>query len=786
MIAAFVKRLERLFFGHRAATLAVLAAFTVAMGVFAAQLRMSAGFEKQLPKGHEYIETFFQYRDQLFGANRVVVVVHNRKGDIWNTESLRRLSEVTQAVMFMPGVDRRTVTSLWTPNTRVLEITEEGFHAEDVIGGDITPERLTPEKIERIRSKVILGGYVGNLVANDGSGAMVTADLLEVDPKDRRKLDYLELGKRLENDIRKKYETGQFEIQIIGFAKQITDIADGAQSVVRFFLLAFLLTAAAVYWYSRSWVLTVLPLVCSLSSVIWQFGTLRLLGYGLDPLAVLVPFLVFAIGVSHGVQQINYISKEVCKGADTMTAARRSFTGLLIPGSMALITAFVGFATLILIPIPMIEELGITASIGVAYKIVTNLIMLPVSASFFEFDDGYVARVNRLRAARSEVMRVLGRIAETRYAAIGTLVCAALFVTAYFQSQGRHVGQLTAGASELRADSRYNRDADAIVAKFDLGLDLLTVVFETPRDGCYDHAIMQYLDGFTWQMANTPGVLSVASAASLAKLAYAGTNEGNPKWAVLPANVKSLANAVGLAGESQTLYNSGCTVMPVQLYLADHKATTIGKVIASVKRFRQSERIDGVKLRLASGNAGVQAATNEVLEAAELPMMLYVYATIIALVYVTYRDWRAILACCAPLTLATFLGYWFMKELDIGLTVATLPVMVLAVGIGVDYAFYIYNRLQIYLAEGVDIVTAFKQALQETGVATVFTAITLSIGVATWSFSELKFQADMGLLLTFMFMINMLMAITLLPALAVMIDALIPRRRPVRTPLLSH
>ena len=193
-----------------------------------------------------------------------------------------------------------------------------------------------------------------------------------------------------------------------------------------------------------------------------------------------------------------------------------------------------------------------------------------------------------------------------------------------------------------------------------------------------------------------------------------------------------------------------------------------------------------MKIRLASGNVGVQAATNEVLEATELPMMLYVYLTIVALVFLTYRDWRAMLACCVPLTVATFLGYWFMKELDIGLTVATLPVMVLAVGIGVDYAFYIYNRLQIYLAEGVDIVTAFKQALRETGIATIFTALTLSVGVATWSFSELKFQADMGLLLTFMFMVNMLMAMTLLPALAVTIDMLIPRRRPVRAPFLSH
>jgi predicted RND superfamily exporter protein len=786
MIDRLVDHLERLLFGHRLATLVALGLLTVVMGGFAAQLRMSAGFDKQLPQQHEYIRTFQQYRDQVFGANRVVVVVHARSGDMWNAAFLRKLDEVTQAVMFLPGVDRRTVSSLWTPTTRVLEITEEGFEAEDVIGGNITPDQLTPEKIAKIRKNAIVGGYIGQLVANDNSGAMVVADLLDRDPVSKRPLDYLDLAQKLERDVRQKLETRDFEIQIIGFAKEIGDIADGAGSVARFFLLAFILTAIAVYVYSRSLVLTVLPLVCSLASVAWQFGTLQLLGYGLDPLAVLVPFLVFAIGVSHGVQQINYISKEVCNGVDAATAARRSFRGLLIPGTMALVTAFVGFATLTLIPIPMIRELGITASIGVAYKIVTNLVMLPVAASYARFDADYVARVNRLRERRVRAMGVLARIAETRYAAIGTLVAVLLFGFAYVESQGRHVGHLQPGAPELRPDARYNRDAAEIVRRFDLGLDVLSVVVETPKDGCYDYGVMEYVNQFSWQMMNVPGVLSVASAPLLAKLAFSGFNEGNPKWAALPRDPKSLANAVGLAPEGANLYNPGCTILPVHLYLADHKAGTLKAVASAVKGFREREPDARIKVRLASGNAGVQAATNEVLEITELPMMLWVYSTIVALVLVTYRDWRAMVACCLPLTLGTLLGYAFMKAYDIGLTVATLPVMVLAVGIGVDYAFYIYNRLQIYLAQGADIVTSFKQALRETGIATIFTALTLSIGVATWSFSELKFQADMGLLLTFMFMVNMLMAMTLLPALAVMLDVLIPRRRPVRAPLLSH
>ena len=786
MIARLVLRLEALVFGHRAATLALLALITVVMGGFATRLNMEAGFDKQLPSGHEYTDTFFKYRDTLFGANRLMVVVHARQGDMWNAAFLRKLSEVTKAVMYMPGVDRRTVSSLWTPNTRVLQITEEGFKARDVIGGDVTAERLTSQQIAQIRENVVTGGYIGSLVANDSSGAMVIADLLDVDPQTKAATDYIALGKRLETEIRNQFEDATVEIQIIGFAKQISDIAEGAKTVLVFFALAFVLTALAVFWYCRSVVFTFVALVCSLVSLVWQFGTLKLLGYGLDPLAVLVPFLVFAIGVSHGVQQVNYISREMCAGKSSHDAARSSFSGLLIPGTMALVTAFVGFATLVLIPIPMIRELAITASIGVAYKIVTNLVMLPVLASYFKLPADYVARIDALRRKREAVISVLDRVAEKRIAFIVTGLGLLVFALAWWQSQGRHIGYLKPGAPELRAEARYNRDAVAIVDHFGLGLDVLTLVSELPEEGCYDFTRMTHIDRFAWHMANQEGVTSVASLPGLVKVGASGFNEGNLKWAALPRDARSMASFIGLVGEGSGLYDPRCTVLPIHVYLTDHKATTLKSVIAAAKQYRADNPSDTVKVRLASGNAGVQAATNEVLEHTELPMMLYVYGTIIALVLLTYRDWRAMVACCVPLTVATFLGYWFMKTLDIGLTVATLPVMVLAVGIGVDYAFYIYNRLQLHLSHGIAIEPAFKAALLETGNATIFTAITLSVGVATWGFSALKFQADMGLLLAFMFMVNMVMAITLLPALAVVIDTLIPRRGPVRPPFLAH
>jgi predicted RND superfamily exporter protein len=436
----------------------------------------------------------------------------------------------------------------------------------------------------------------------------------------------------------------------------------------------------------------------------------------------------------------------------------------------------------------MIRELGITASIGVGYKIITNLIMLPLTASYFRFSRDYALHLEGIQVKRGELIQRLGFIADINHARLVLAVAAVLLGVAVWQSHGRHIGALQPGAPELRPDARYNQDIENIVKRFDLGMDVLTVVFETPNDSCNNFEVLNYIEQFTLHMSQVPGVLSVQSLSALAKFANAGLNEGNPKMIALPRDSKALQVAVGYLPEAGGLFNRACTMMAANVYLADHKATTIEPTIHAVKSFR--EQFDGkplgIEVRLASGNVGVLAATNEEVEARELPMMLYVYAAIIVLVLLAYRDWRAMLACCLPLTIATFLGYWFMKELDIGLTVATLPVMVLATGIGVDYAFYIYNRLLIHLSHGETMKVALEGALREVGVATIFTAITLSVGVATWAFSDLKFQADMGILLTFMFMVNMLMAITVLPAFAVKLDSLFPRRGPVKAPAIGH
>jgi predicted RND superfamily exporter protein len=773
-----LRRFEEVVFRLRIPILLALVALTAAMAFYARQLRMDAGFEKQMPTHHEYVQTFQQYRNDVLGANRLTVVLKARHGTIWTRAGLARLYDLNQAVMFLPNVNRLGVQSLWTPNTFVNEITEDGFRADPVIPGTVTPGSLDEATVATVRQSALNGGFIGTLVSKNEDSAMVVGEINEFDAQGH-KVDYVAYNKLLE-DVRRKFEDKDFEVQVIGFAKQIGDVADGAAGVVKFCLVALLLTTLAVYWYCRSVAFTLLPVACSLVSLVWQFGTLNLLGYGLDPLAVLVPFLVFAIGVSHGVQQINYIIRGIASGLDCEHAAKASFRGLLVPGVLALLTAFVSFVTLVLIPIPMVRELAITASIGVVYKIVTNLVMLPLAASLFKVGPAYAQNAMRLQQQRARWLHPLAAAARPRNAAAIVAVTLVLLGVSAWYSSDRIVGTLQPGAPELREEARYNLDAKSIAGSYANGLDWLTVVMELPPGSCEKVEYGRYQDGFDTAMRNVPGVMSVSSFAGQLKVYNEGYNEGNPRMFTVPLDAANYS-ALGVEiGRVRGFVSKDCSMLASHLYLTDHKASTINGVIAAVKTYRQQHALPGLKVRLAAGNAGVLAAVNDEVEKSELPMMLYVYGAIVILVFAVYRDLRAVVACCLPLTVATFIGYAFMKQLQIGLTVATLPVMVLAVGIGVDYAFYIYSRLQMHLAAGEPIQVALEKSINEIGIATIFTAITLAIGVATWSFSALKFQADMGKLLAFMFVVNLVMALTALPAFAVILERLFPRRAPIR------
>jgi hypothetical protein len=760
-----VAAMEGIIFANRKLLLAIFGLITLVMCYEVTQIRIDAGFEKLLPLKHPYMKTFLQYREQFGGANRILIVARTKKegGDIFTPEFFKMFEQVTNEVFFLPGVNKSTVQSIYTPNVRFTEIVEGGFAGGNVIPAEFRP---TPEWLERVRENILKAGIVGRLVANDFTAAMVSATLVEIDPKTGRKLDYMNVARQLETSIRDKFENEDVDIHIIGFAKMIGDIAEGAGGVVMFFGVSILITWALVYLFTRSHRLTLLALACSVVAVIWALGLLRLVGFGIDPMSILVPFLVFAIGVSHGVQMVNGVAAEIQVGSNLLEAARTAFRKLVIPGSLALVTDGIGFLTILIIQIRMIQELALTASIGVGVIILTNLVLLPVLLSFLNPGEGYRERMDRAAAAREHLWKLLGRVNHPKPAILIILVCAILLGFGIYQAPRLDVGDMQEGVPELRQSSRYNQDAAMIVSKFSIGVDVLTAIAETIPNGCIEYDVMTEIDRFQWTVSNVPGVQSTISMPQVVKVINAGWNEGNLKWRVLPRKSVTMVQSVTPIETSTGLLNGDCSAMPVMIFTEDHKAGTINRIVGVIEEFAAKSNSERHTFRLASGNVGVMAATNQVVGASQLPILLWVWGAVVVLCLITYRSIRVVLCILIPLAMISILCNALMSLLSIGLKVNTLPVAALGVGIGVDYGVYICSRLLIWLEAGASYTEAYMQTLRTTGAAVLVTGLTLAVGVSSWFFSALKFQADMGILLGFMFFGNMLGALFLLPSLA--------------------
>jgi predicted RND superfamily exporter protein len=753
-------------FAYRRALLAAFAVITALLAYSAiVGLRVDAGFAKMIPLEHPYMKTFTQYQKTFGGANRVLVAIMQKDGDIFNPAFFRTLKGVTDDVFFIPGVDRPTVTSLFTPNVRFIEVVEEGF-----AGGNVIPAtfKATPEDLETVRKNILKSGNVGRLVSNNFRGALVRAELLEVDPVSGKRLDYQRVAKHLE-EIDVKYQKDNIDIHVIGFAKAVGDITDGARGVLAFFFVAFVITSVLLYFYSNSLKLTLLALVCALLPVVWLLGLLPVLGYGIDPMSILVPFLIFSIGVSHAVQMTNVWKHEALLGHDGLTASRNAFMKLFVPGTVALLTNALGFLVIMHIKIDIVRELGITASLGVLLMIITNKLALPILLSYVSLGERAATRAAANASRFDFVWKRLARCAEPRTAAVVIVVSALLLGVGTWKARDMKTGDLGKGIPELHDASRYNRDNAAIVDNFAIGVDVLSVIAQTRnvQGACTNYEIMDVIDRFELYMRNVHGVQSVLALPGLAKIIGAGWNEGNLKWRALSHNPDILAQSVTPVDTATGLLNTDCSAMQVLVFTRDHQGTTIAHIVNEIRRFAAANDSERLRFLLASGNVGVMAATNEAVDAAEISMLLSIFTAIMLLCLITFRSWRAMLCIIVPLALVSVLCNALMATLGIGLKVSTLPVIALGVGVGVDYGIYLYERIKHQMeVYGQDLPQAFYEALRQRGTAAVFTAITMSVGVGSWAFSALKFQSDMGILLAFMFLVNMLGAIFLLPALA--------------------
>jgi predicted RND superfamily exporter protein len=764
--------LERAVFNNRRAVMVVCAIVTVVLALLAAtRLGLSASFEKMIPRSHPYIQNYLEQRNELRGlGNALRIVVENKSGDIFDPQYQQTLRKIHDEVFLTPGVDRAWVKSLWAPGVRWTEVTEEGFR-----GGPVMPDNYdgSAGATEALRGNIARAGIVGSLVGNDFKSTMLVVPLLDTDPRTGQRIDVRALSLSLEQMRQRVEAGGRTQVHVIGFAKLVGDLIDGLMQVALYFGLAAAIAAAIIWLYTRCLRSTALVLACSLVAVVWQLGLVSAFGFELDPYSILVPFLVFAIGVSHGAQKMNGIMQDIARGAHKLVAARYTFRRLFLAGLTALLADAVGFAVLMAIDIEVIKDLALTASLGVAVLIFTNLILLPVLLSYVGVSDAAAARALQAEsdAARDKgfnrLFALLGRFTERRWATAAVVASAFLLVLGYAASTQLKIGDLDPGAPELRADSRYNRDNAYVTGHYSLSSDTFAVIVKTEKEGCLKYQTLVEADRLAWTLQQVPGVQTTTALTNAVRQITAGSNEGSPKWLTIARNQDVLNYGAQQASvNNPELFNTDCSVMPVIAYLSDHRAETLDRVVQASSEFAAAHSTPERQFLLAAGSAGIEAATNIVVRQAWTQMLLLVYGAVIVLCFITFRSWRAVVVAVLPLILTSVLCEALMVALGIGVKVATLPVIALGVGIGVDYALYLLSVQLAQQRAGVPLAEAYRRALQFTGKVVVLVGVTLAAGVATWALSPIKFQADMGVLLAFMFVWNMVGAVVLIPALS--------------------
>lgn len=758
--------LERLLFNNRPVIILLCVLITSFLGIQMLKLELNASFDSMIPTSHPFIQNYLAHEQDLQAqGNSLKIVVEARRDTILTASYMSVLQHINDEIILLPGVDRPYMKSIWTPSTRWTAVTPDGFDGGPVIPSDYDGSART---LAELHTNLLRSGQVGQLIAPDFKSSVILVPLLDLNAASGKPVDYGQLSRQIEA-IRAKYSSPDIAIHVTGFAKIVGDLIAGLHQILGFFALSIAIALAMVFWFTRCWRSTALVVACSLVAVVWQLGCLPLLGFSLDPYSILVPFLIFAIGMSHGAQKMNGVMQDIGRGAHRLVAARFTFRRLFLAGFSALMCDAVGFAVLLVINIQAIQHLALIASLGVVILTFTNLILLPILLSYVGVNPKAARRSLRSEAAavgradRARLWRILDLFTRPRYAMLAIFGAIILGTMGFLVGQGLQIGDLDPGAPELRANSRYNLDNAYLTGHYATSSDVFVVMIKTPRNQCANFTALTAVDQLEWQLHTVAGVEATRSAADLARQTVSAMNEGNFKWFEVIPNQGLLNHMVSAA--PRELYNQDCDLLTLYVFLKDHKAQTLSRVVSTVEQYARAHDSGDAQFLLAAGNAGIEAATNQEVEHANATMLFYVYGAVILMSLLTFRSWRGVLVAVLPLILTSLLAQALMVWLGIGVKVATLPVTALGVGIGVDYALYILSVTLARMRDGASLSEAYYRALLFTGKVVMLTGFTLAAAVMTWVFSPIKFQADMGIMLAFMFLWNMLGALILVPAL---------------------
>ena len=758
-----MRRLATFIVQKRAAILCIILLATLFFSYHALGIQMYTAFSDLLPKDHPYIRVHNEFWKTFGGANVILISVETVGGDIFNQKTLEKIKKLTEIIERTPEVNNYQIFSIARQKVKDVRATAWGIEVQPVMWPDVPH---SPQGIERLRNIVYANPtIVGRLVSEDGKAALITAAFHE------ERLDYAALFQRLQRAI-KEVEDGKTRIFAAGEPLLYGWIYYHLREVGLIIALTCLTILALLVFYYRNLNGVLIPIISAVVTFVWGTGFTALLGYNFEPLILVVPFLIAARTISHSIQFRERFFEELERFGDKEKAAIESAAGLMMPGSVSIITDAVGLTVLLVAPMPILTKLAIAGSFWVLSNLVTVVILDPILCCYFPTP----RRLPKGGEGRwlEAPLRGLGRFCVDPLGRVLVTACfVGIVVWSLYWYQFLTVGDSRPGSPLLWPDSNYNQSVRHINEKFQ-GTDHLYVIIKGETENTMKSPqVLETIEAFQRHMMRSPHVGATDSLADLTRQINTVLHNNDPRWSLLPRSADDVGGIVMVAehgsepGDFDRWVNYNFQHGRLTFFLYDHKGDTLRDVINRAQEFIQSHPLQGAEFKLASGHAGVLAAANEVIARSDkltLGLMLLAQLVFCA---IGFRSLVAGLFFVGVVSLSNTFGMALMAYWNVGLNVNTLPVISLGIGFGEDYGIYIVSRIieEYHRQNHSHLPAAVIEGIATAGKAVLYTAVLVSAGIAFWSLSPLRFQAEMGYQLLIILTMNMLGGLILLPSL---------------------
>lgn len=754
---------------------------TIIFAIFALRLDMVTRFDELLPQNHPFIKVHNQYAPMFGGANTIRIMVEVKEGTIFTKETLGKIFEMTQRLDQVYGVNHDLINSIAHRTNRRVRTLAGGMTATEPVMGKAP---TTDKEVDLVRRIVLTSrNLYGVLVSLDEKAALIQGTFIE------GRLDHRQVFDTVSRSVVEPYQDANTAIYVAGEPWLYGWIYYYAREVLLIFFATAVLMWILLYWYFRDIRGALRPTITGVISAIWGLGFIKMIGFSLDPLTLVIPFFITARAVSHSVQMHDRYYEEYRKANwQKHPAIIASFAELFVPTLSGILTDALGLLVMLLVPIVLLQKLAISAAVWILAITVSELLLNPIVYYYLREPDIRVIENREQGVFKRFVYAATDAILSPAGKVLTLAAWGVLLVGSVYFWQNLTIGDPTAATPLLTRDAPYNAAYSRIQETFG-GVEELIVVLErqSEKDSVAAPGVLPMIEKFQRYMEQDPAVGVSFSFVDILTTVSSALSEGEPKWEVLPRTNAQIQTIFGayLAGTSYQDSNryiefkkNAFVSAPIRFFLTDHKGETVRRVVKRVQDFTATQQLPGVQLVLGGGIIGTLAAANQELLRNDILVNVLGFGTIFIVLLVTYRSLMAAVLMLIPLLVANAVVNAYMGARDIGININTLPVVTVGVGFGIDYGLYIISRIMEEYKTGLSLAEAIREAVATSGKSVTFTAITMILGTLLWTFSSIRFNSEMGLLLALWMGVSFLATVTLLPVLiAVMKPRFVLRER---------